>query len=130
MVLLSFNKIYSFEIKDATFKILEDKKEKSFNFYKIKFISELNTPYHENNQVFLKFYFPQQRKKKLTAIVHGFGERKSHLIEKYICQKLAKMGIPNFLISLPYHLERIPYGKRSGEVFAQMDAKESYFFFD
>jgi hypothetical protein len=127
---LSSSKIYSFEIKDNSFEILEKKKEKLFNFYKIKFSSELITSYPESNQVFLKLYLPHQSKKNLTAIVHGFGERNAHLIEKYFCKKLASAGVPNFLTSLPYHLERTPYGKRSGEIFAQMDAKESYFFFD
>ena len=124
------HEIYGFKISDDKLYLKEGKEYKRVKSYKIWIKSERETSYPENNYIKLNFFLPDRPKKNLTAVLHGFGAQNQKFWENLICKKFAYWGVPNFLIQLPYHMERKPKGQRSVGAFLKADPERIYLFFD
>jgi dienelactone hydrolase len=92
-------------------------------FYRGTFPSPLESVAPENNTVTVLPVLPKGRTGPVPVVVvlHYWGAL-NHSIELQIAEDLNKRGVAAVLVTLPYHLERTPAGKRSGELAIQPDA--------
>jgi hypothetical protein len=72
----------------------------------LRFRSAVETPYPENNMVHAR-WFPVKKPTKRAVVVlphwnASFGQHAA------LCQGLARLGVPNLRLSLPYHDFRMP----------------------
>lgn len=86
------------------------------------FPSAYETGFPENDQIALKITMPSDMIGRVPVVVllHYYGASDTRL-EDSIAKELAKVGIASVLMPLPYHLDRTPKGKLSGELAIQAD---------
>ncbi|MFH0797672.1 MAG: hypothetical protein V2A65_11600 [Candidatus Omnitrophota bacterium] len=59
-----------------------------------------------------------------VIVTHGLYEQ-THSYARYLWKKLGALGFTTFFLQLPYHMDRTPAGKLSGQVFITTDAEHS-----
>ncbi|MDI6861300.1 MAG: hypothetical protein QMD25_04715 [Caldisericia bacterium] len=126
MEFIDIENIFGFE-KD--FKDLEVKEDKFKNFYfkKVKFRSTLQSMYDENNFIYGYIFYPEKNYNGINIIaihpVHEAYPAFEYACVYYFTKRCYKVSY----ISLPYHRERTPKGKKCGELFFSNE-DEDYFF--
>lgn len=81
----------------------------------VSFPSLVKTGYQNNDTVYGTYYQPKSPgKHPAIVIVHGWGAS-SRDEYGYFAQMLVAQGYAAFVIALPFHMERTPPGKSSGE---------------
>ncbi len=90
--------------------------------YSLSFPSAVSTSYEENNTVHLKVFMPADAKGPIPVVLvlHYWGASDLRP-ERALAQELNRRGIAAALITLPYHLERTPKGRRSGDMAIEPD---------
>lgn len=90
--------------------------------YRLDFPSPVTTPTPENNTVPLFVHLPKEGPGPfpVVLILHYWGAL-NRAVEDEIASNLTKKGVAAVLMTLPYHLQRTPEGKRSGELAIQAD---------
>ncbi|MCX8094594.1 MAG: hypothetical protein N3D74_00145 [Caldisericia bacterium] len=126
MEYLNIDELFSF---DKDFKDLQIKEE-IFNNYKykiVKFRSTLQSKYEENNFIYGYIYYPKNNFNGINIIaIHPVHE--TYPAFEYACVYFfIKQGFKVSFISLPFHRERTPKGKKCGELFLSNDDEEYFF---
>lgn len=90
--------------------------------YAVTFPSAMSTPYASNNRVPLRVFVPTQgtAPHPVALVLHYWGATDLR-VEVALAQELVDRGVAAVLVSLPYHLERTPAGRKSGELAIQPD---------
>jgi len=88
--------------------------------FETAFPSALESAYPANNRVPVRFFLPRTGSAPFPAVViaHYWGASDLRA-EISLADQLAQRGIASAILTLPYHLERTPPGKRSGEMAVQ-----------
>lgn len=87
---------------------------------KIILKSNYPTEYNESSIIPL-YFFPSKIKTQNTLLfIHGLGTKNIEYL-KWFPEQFSKLGYNAFLMVLPYHFERTPYGFKSGELFLKPD---------
>lgn len=90
--------------------------------YGASFPSAITTPHSANNTVPLRVFVPTRGTAPypVAVVLHYWGATDLR-VEVALAQELVDRGVAAVLVSLPYHLERTPVGKKSGELAIQPD---------
>lgn len=85
--------------------------------YLVQFPSSITTQFAENNTVYVTSMLPSDRVAPVPAVVilHYWGAY-DLFVERRMAQQLNRRGIGAVIVSLPYHLQRTPKGRLSGEL--------------
>ncbi len=78
--------------------------------------------YREASLVHLYIY-PSSGGKGSLLFIHGLGRYNLKYL-RYFPKKIAELGYSSALMILPYHFDRTPHGKRSGEMFLDTTSNE------
>lgn len=92
--------------------------------FDLQFPSALASPWHENNVVPIRAFFPTQRLRRAPVVIllHFWGASDGR-VEQSFAEELNRRGIGAVLMALPYHLGRTPAGFRSGELAVRPDVR-------
>ena len=95
----------------------ETDRSEFYRNYTLLFPSAYDSGYPENDQVTLRVTMPTETIGRVPVVVllHYYGASDTKL-EEGLADQLAKAGIASVIMPLPYHLDRTPKGKRSGEM--------------
>ncbi|MEZ0327556.1 MAG: alpha/beta hydrolase family protein [Fimbriimonas sp.] len=90
--------------------------------YLVTLPSPVNTPWPNNNVVPVRVFVPEPRKGPVPIIVvlHYWGATDLRP-ERALATELNHRGMAAAVVTLPYHLERTPPGRRSGEMAIEAD---------
>ena len=96
-----------------------------FNEYSVSFPSAVVTEYPVNDTVRLRVIMPTGTFGPVPVVVllHYWGATDVSL-ERNVAQRLAKGGIASVIVPLPYHLDRTPQGKVSGQLAVEPDTEK------
>lgn len=91
-----------------------------FTEYSMKFESAFVSPYPQNNEVPVRIFIPAGAKGPVPMVVvlHYWGATDLRP-ERSLATELCRRGLGAAVMTLPYHLERTPTGRRSGEMAIQ-----------
>jgi dienelactone hydrolase len=84
--------------------------------YRAEFPSARPSGVEENDRVPLRLFLPREGNRfPVVLILHYLGAGDLR-VERMLAEELAKRGIASAALALPYHLERTPPGRVSGEL--------------
>ena len=91
--------------------------------YSVSFPSSVVTPFEENNTVRLRIVLPTDTFGAVPVVVllHYWGASDVGL-ERSLARRLAEAGVASVIVPLPYHLDRTPPNRFSGELAVEPDA--------
>ena len=94
----------------------------TYREYSVHFPSAMVTAYEANNVVPLRVFLPATGAGPfpVAVVLHYWGAT-GQRAEVALAQELVDRGIAAVLVSLPYHMERTPKGRTSGELAIQPD---------
>jgi hypothetical protein len=90
--------------------------------YLVTFPSAIVTPYPNNNVVPVRVFVPEPHNGPMPVVVvlHYWGATDLRP-ERSLATELNRRGIAAAVVTLPYHLERTPPGRRSGDMAIEAD---------
>ncbi|HHT78236.1 MAG TPA: hypothetical protein GXZ93_00305 [Actinobacteria bacterium] len=99
------------------------KNESGLRKYSVRFKSPFLTGFSENDMVngeYIDGY--NDKKRKCIILLHGFKSVDGKLAPYYsFAEQAVESGFSCFFMNLPFHLERTPFSKKSGEVLLNND---------
>ncbi|MCS7301527.1 MAG: alpha/beta hydrolase family protein [Fimbriimonadales bacterium] len=103
-------------------RLLTETRRDGYIEYRVEFPSAFQSQYPENNMVRAWWLVPAERVGRAPAVVllHSLGVRRPEL-ELGLARELVRHGIAVLLMTLPYHMERTPLGRGSGEMILMGD---------
>jgi len=106
---------------------IKEKSFKNIKFSKIKFRSDLQSKFEENNFVYGEIFYPRKNYNGINIIAIHPVHESYPAFEYSSAFYFIKKGFKVSFISLPYHRERTPKNKRCGEPFFSNDDEEYFF---
>ena len=79
----------------------------------------LKSPYpceHRESSFIHLYIYPSSQKRGTLLFLHGLGRYNLKYL-RYFPRKMSSLGYSSALMILPYHFDRTPQGKKSGEMF-------------
>ena len=113
-----------YELSDALPDVDMERKARlpMVDYYEGAFPSPVQTPFQENNTVYL-WYYKLRRKRgggPTVVIINGLGVDGNEYLDWY-CWRFAAWGLSSILINIPYHIKRVPEGSHSGQYLITAD---------
>ncbi len=98
-------------------RLLTGVRQEGYTEYRVEFPSALQSAYPANNTVHAWWLVPTEGAGRFPTVVmlHTLGIRRPEL-EMGLARELARHGIAVFLMTLPYHMNRTPPGRGSGDM--------------
>ncbi|HSI72927.1 MAG TPA: dienelactone hydrolase family protein [Fimbriimonas sp.] len=92
--------------------------------YLVTIPSAYRSPYPNNNQIPVRVFIPEPRTGPIPVVVvlHYWGATDLRP-ERALATELNRRGMAAAVVTLPYHLERTPPGRRSGEMAIEGDVE-------
>lgn len=98
-------------------RLVTEVRQNGYIEYRVEFPSAFQGPYPANNTVYAWWLVPAEREGRVPTVVllHSLGIRRPEL-EMGLARELVRHGIAVFLMTLPYHMQRTPPGRGSGDM--------------